>query len=206
MDPVVESLLLRSAVLFLMAGSLAGLLVGALLLWRPHRLRVVGDILNRWVSTRRMDRPLERTVTLDPWFYRYRRTSGLLILLASGYIVYFFTVSLDRASAIIGLSKSIGWPQGLTGGLLDALALSAFLGALLAAFVGLFLLFRPSLLRDFEQEANQWISLRRALKPLEVTRHGVDEQVFKYARQAGVALILGSLYTLALLTTWIGHY
>lgn len=206
MNPLVESLLLRSAVLFLVVGSLAGLLVGALLLWRPHRLRAVSDILNRWISTRSMDRPLERSVTLDPWFYRYRRTSGLLILLASGYIVYFFTVSLDRAGAIIGLSKRLGWPQGLTGGLLDALVLSAFLGALLAAFVSLFLLLRPSLLRDFEQGANQWISLRRALKPLEIARHGVDENVFRYARQAGVALILCSLYVIVILTFWLGRY
>ena len=41
MNPIVESLLLRSFVLFLMVGSLAGLVVGALLLWSPHRLRSV---------------------------------------------------------------------------------------------------------------------------------------------------------------------
>ena len=75
----------------------------------------------------------------------------------------------------------------------------------MAVFVSLFLLLRPSLLRDFEQASNRWLSLRRALKPMEVRRDGVDEYVFRHARQAGILLMLGSLYVLALLTSWIGH-
>ena len=117
-------------------------------------------------------------------------------MLASGYILYAFTFGLDRASAVIGLSRRFNLPSGLVGGLLDALVLSALLGALLAVFVSLFLLLRPSLLRDFEQGANRWVSLRRALKPVEIQREGVDEYVFKYGRQAGILLVLGSLYTL----------
>ncbi len=206
MTPIVESLLLRSAVLFLMVGSLGGLVVGAMLMRSPHRLRAVGDILNRWVTTRHLNQALDRTVQIDPWFYRYRRASGGLILLASGYILYSFTFGLDRASTVIGLAKRFGLPSGVIGGLLDALVMSALLGALFAAFVSLFLLLRPSLLRDFEQGANRWVSLRQALKPVEVPREGVDEYVFKYARQAGILLMLGSLYTLALLTFWLIDY
>ena len=205
MNPIVESLLLRSAVLFLMVGSLSGLVVGALLLWYPHRLRMVGDILNRWISTRHLDQALERTVEIDPWFYRYRRTSGGLILLGSIYILYSFTIGLDRANAVIGLSRHFGYSSGVVGGLLDALVLSALMGALFAAFVSLFLLLRPSLLRDFEQGANRWVSMRRALKPLEIRREGVDEYMFRHARGAGILLMLGSLYVLVLLVTWIGH-
>ncbi|HEY5993745.1 MAG TPA: hypothetical protein VIU46_03995 [Gallionellaceae bacterium] len=206
MDPVVESLLLRSVVLFLLAGSLAGLVVGALLLWRPQRLHAVSALLNRWISTRHLDQSLERSVSLDPWFYRYRRTSGVLTLLGSCYILYFFTVSLDKASAINGLSQYFKLPALLVGGLLDAGALIALLGATFAAFISLFLLWRPSMLRDFEQGANQWLSLRRALKPVEIPRPGVDEYVFQYARRAGILLMLGSLYTLVLLTFWLSRY
>ena len=93
----------------------------------------------------------------------------------------------------------------LVGGLLDALVLSVLLGALLAAFVSLFLLLRPSLLRDFEQASNRWVSLRRVLKPVEVRRDGVDEYMFRHGRGAGILLVLGSLYVLVLLTSWIGH-
>ena len=206
MNPIVESLLLRSAVLFLIVGSLAGLVVGALLLWNPLRLRAIGDILNRWVSTRHLNQALDRTVEFDQWFYRYRRVSGGLVLLASGYILYAFTFGLDRVNAIIVLARRFNLPTVLAGGLLDALVLSAMLGAIFAAFISLFLLLRPSQLRDFEQGANRWVSLRRGLKPVEVPREGVDAYVFKYGRQAGILLMLGSLYTLALLTFWLSQY
>jgi hypothetical protein len=198
-------MLLRSVVLFLLLGSLAGLVVGALLVQSPHRLRKVGDVLNRWVSTRHLDQALDRTVQTDPWFYRHRRASAAIILSGSGYILYAFTVGLDRASAVLGLSRRFYLPQGLVGGLLDALVLSALLGALLAAFVSLFLMLRPSMLKDFEQGANRWVSLRRGLKPLEVRRHGMDEYVIKHGREAGIMLVIGSLYVLVMLTTWIGH-
>ena len=206
MDPVVESLLLRSVVLFLMVGSLAGLVVGVLLLWRPQRLHAVSALLNRWISTRHLDQSLERSVSLDPWFYRYRRTSGVLTLLGSCYILYFFTVSLDKTSAINGLSQYFQLPAVLVGSLLDAGALIALLGATFAALISVFLLWRPSMLRDFEQGANQWLSLRRALKPVEIPRQGVDEYVFQYGRRAGILLVLGSLYTLVLLTIWLARY
>ncbi len=206
MDTIVESLLLRSVALFLIVGSLAGLVVGALLLWRPQRLHAVGALLNRWISTRHLDQSLERSVSLDPWFYRYRRTSGVLTLLGSCYILYFFTVSLDKTSAINGLSQYFKLPAVLVGALLDAGALIALLGATFAAFISVFLLWRPSMLRDFEQGANQWLSLRRALKPVEIPRQGVDEYVFQHARRAGILLVLGSLYTLVLLTFWLSRY
>jgi hypothetical protein len=205
-NAIVESLLLRSFVLFLMLGSLAGLVVGMLLLWSPRRLRAVSSLLNRWISTRHLDQVLDRDVDIDPWFYRHHRTSAWLILLASGYILYSFTVGLNRKNAVIGLAGYFHLAEGLAGGLLDALVLSILLGALFAVFVSLFLLLRPSMLRDFEQGANRWVSLRRGLKPLEVRRAGVDEHVFKYGRQAGTLLVLGSLYTLSSLIFWLSHY
>ncbi len=206
MNPIVASLLLHSAVFFLMLGSLAGLVVGGMLIQSPHRLRKVGDILNRWVSTRHLDQTLDRSIDIDPWFYRHSRISAGLILLAATYILYVFTIGLDRASAITGLSRYFSLPPGLIGGLLDGLVLSALLGSMFAAFVSLFLLLRPSMLKDFEQGANRWVSLRRGLKPLEIRREGLDEYTFKYNVQAGILLVLGSLYTLALLTFWLNHY
>lgn len=203
METIVESLLLRSAVLFFMVGSVAGLAAGALLLWQPQRLSAIGTVLNRWVSTRHLDTVLERNVALDPWFYRHHRVVGAVTLLASAYVIYFFTLSLDGTNTVQALAREFNWHPVLVSMLLDALVLSLVLGALLAAFVSLYLMIRPSLLRGFEQEANRWVSLRRAMKPLEIPRQGVDELVFKHRRQAGMLLLLGSLYTLVMLAVWM---
>lgn len=206
MHQIIQTWLLQAFILFLLVGALVGVAVGALLLLRPQSVRQLSQKANRWISTRHLDQSLEQTVNLDPWFHRYRRTTSALTLLGSVYILYFFSASMNRADTISGLAgyyKTL--PLPLLGALLDALVLSALLGSLFSAVISLFLLVRPSLLRDFERAANRWVSLRRALKPAEVQRTGLDEYVYRHGRGAGILLMLGSLYVLVLLTTWIGH-
>ena len=203
MHPVIQTWLLQSAVIFLIVGSVGGILIGALLLFWPQRLRAISAVLDRWVSTRRFDRALERKIRLDPWFYRHRRITGTLTALGALYVLYFFSMQLDREQAIAGLIKRLGYHPLLVGGLLDALVLSALLGALSALLVALFILFRPSLLRDFERGANRWLSLRQSLKPLEIPRDNMQRSVERYVRQVGIFLLLGGLYTLVLLLIWV---
>jgi hypothetical protein len=205
MDTIIEELLLRSLVSFLLIGAIAGVMTGALLLWRPERLRHISGILNRWISTRQLDGSLERSISIDPWFYRHRYISAVLILLSSLYILYCFVVGMDRDGVAAGIARRFVLPLPVAGGLLDALVLTSILGSLLALFVSIFLLMRPSLLRDFELFANQWVSLRRAMKLVELPRAGIDEYVFRHGRKVGVGIIIGSLYVIVLLTTWISH-
>ncbi len=205
MNTLIQSWLLQSVVIFLIFGSLAGGLVGALLVFQPQRFQRIGALLNRWISTRHLDSALERSISLDPWFYQYRRVTGTLTLLGALFVLYYFTAALDRELAIAGLSRHFNYPPSLVEGLLDATVLSALLGALCAVFVALFVLFRPSLLRGFEQHANQWLSLRKAIKPLDVQRDDVDRYVLRHARQIGIFLLLGGLYTLVFLLIWLSR-
>lgn len=205
MNPLIQSWLLQSAVIFLIVGSLFGLMVGAVLIFQPQRFQRISMWLNRWVSTRIFDKALDHSFNFDPWFYRYRNFAGTLILLGALFVLYYFTVQLDKAAAIAGLSKHFNYPPSLVGGLLNAVVLSALMGALCAILAALFVLFRPSLLRSFEQDANQWLSLRKALKPMEIPRDNMDRFVLRHARQIGIFLLLGGLYTLVLLLFWLSR-
>jgi len=205
MNPLIQSWLVQSAVIFLILGSVSGMVVGALLLFRRERLQNISTLLDRWISTRRFDRALERRITLDPWFYRHRQVTGTLILAGALYILYFFGVELERAETAAGLARRFAYPQPLAEALLDAMVLSALLGALGAIVAALFILFRPSMMRGFEEGANQWLSLRKTLKPLEVPRDGLEVYVERHARQVGIFLMLGGLYTLMLLLAWLGR-
>ena len=200
---ITDTLLLRSLLLFLMVGSVAGLFAGAALMLRPDWLLRVSKRANKWVSTRHLDQSLEQSFKLDPWFYRYHHMSGILTLAGAIFTLYFFTAGFDKSATLAGLSRKFSIPPALIGSLLDALALSCLLGAAFAIIISLFLLFRPSLLRGFEQGANQWFSLRRGLKPLEIPRSGVDEYVFRHVQLAGVLLLFGSMYTLVGLVAWL---
>ena len=201
-----EAELLHSLAVFLLLGSVAGLLAGAALLWRPDWLARISQRANSWVSTRRMSRPLDRTVDVDHWFYRYGRLSGVLLLAGAIYIDYMFTLHFDKAAVLAGLRNAfILQPPLLLEAMLDALVLILLAGAQLALIVSLFLLLRPSMLRDFEHGANQRLSMRLALKPLEMQHGGVDQYVFQHVQAAGVLLLFGSLYAMVALALWLGR-
>jgi len=201
---IAESVLLRSLVLFLLLGSVAGLLAGALMLWRPEWLARVSKYANRWVSTRQMGRALERSVNIDHWFYRYGHLSGAVLLAGAIYIIYIFTLHFARADLLLILARMHLVQPVLLGPLLDTLVLVFLAGALLALLVGLFLIFRPSLLRDLEFGANQRISMRQSLKPMEM-QHDLDQLVFRNVRLVGMLLLCGSLYTLVALAFWLAR-
>lgn len=199
----IGKLLFHMLLLFLMVGSIAGLFAGAALVLRPAWLLHASWCVNRWIATRQVASLLERVVKVDRWFYRHHHASGMSLLAGAIFLIYFFTASFDRIRTLIGLSRVFAIPPVFTLVLLDTAVLSILLGAAFALIVSLFLLIRPSMLRGFEQGANQWISLRRALKPFEISRVGVDEYVFQNVQMAGVLLLFGSLYTLAGLTVWL---
>lgn len=194
-----DAILMRSLILFLMLGSVTGLFAGAALLLRPDWMLRVSKFANRWVSTRQMARPLNRSINMDAWFYRYNRLCGGLLMSGSVYVVYFFTAAFDKAVALRNVFKAASVPPALMAGLIDALVLGSLVTAVFAAIVSLFLIFRPSMLREFEQRANKKISLRQALKPLESQHGGLDQYVFKNVRLAGILILMGSIYMLVVL-------
>ena len=199
----INKFLFHLLLLFLMTGSIAGLFVSASLVLRPAWLLQTSKRANRWIATRQASGMLEQAVKVDRWFYRYHRISGFLLLAGAIFLIYFFTARLDRIRILIGLSRVFDIPLAFSDVLLNSAVLSIILGASFAIIISLFLLARPSMLRGFEQGANQWISLRLALKPFEISRVGVDEYMFQNVRMAGVLLLFGSLYTLAVLTAWL---
>lgn len=196
--------LLHSLVLFLLLGSVTGLLAGALMMWRPEWLARVSKHANRWVSTHQLGRPLDQPINVDNWFYRNSQWSGAVLLAGAVYIIYMFTAQLARADLLASLARMQLVQAALLEPLLDALVLVFLAGALLALLVSLFLIFRPSMLRDLEHGANQRISLRRPLKPMEMQHINLDQLVFRHVQLAGVLLLCGSLYTLVALAFWLG--
>lgn len=198
-----NSLLLHALWVFLTFGCIVGLLIGASLILRPSWMMHTNRHANRWIATRQMDRMLEQAIKIDRWFYRHHHASGGMLLGGACFLIYFFTVRFDRIATLAGISSMYTLTPAVASVLLDALVLSILLGAAFTSIISMFLLVRPSMLRGFEHGANQWLSLRRAIKPLETVRHGVDDYVFRNAQLAGALLLLGSLYVLAGLAVWL---
>lgn len=178
--------------IFLLIGAFMGVALGLLLISKPHLLERANRVANRWISMRHIDRPLDRIISLEQWFYQYHRPLGILVILGAGYMLVYFGLLFDKATALQRLTGYV--PSRLLDGLLDALVLTSLIGAVVALLVGLFLWLRPSMLRGIEEETNQWISTRRATKPLEIPRDQIDLFVARHASRVGWLLLLGSIY------------
>ncbi len=196
MPALLQDMGFHALLLFMAFAAVAGVLAGAVLILRPAWLVQFGAYANRWVSTRKMDRSLERWVSLDKWFYQHHRASGAVMLGGAVWLVG-FVISLDRPTILSALFGGNHYPMQLAQAWLDAFVLACLTAGVFAALVSTMLLLRPSMLRDFEQVANQWLSLRKTLKPVEIPRPGIDDYVLRHVRPVGALLLLGSLYTLA---------
>jgi len=194
-----EAVLLRGVYQFLIFSSVIGLLAGAVMILRPEWIARLGNYANKWVSTRKLARPLGKSIEVEHWFYRYNRWSGMLLIAAAVYIIYMFTVQLARASLLATFVKMRIIQLALLEPLVDTLVLFFLAGALMALLIGLFLIFRPSMLRDLEDDANQRISVRQTLKPVEIPHDKLDQLVFRHAPLTGVLILGASLYTLVVL-------
>lgn len=204
MEGAVEAVELHYLTLFLAMAGMVGLLAGAVLIVRPDWLARTGGYANRWFSTRKLDSALERTFSLDKWFYQHHRASGLLLLAGACWMLVYLTAVFDKFRMLAALVKVTGIPRKLMEGLLDGGVLLSVAGAVFAAMLSLFLLLRPSLLREFEYGANRWISTRNAQEVLEVSREWPDRYVLQYGRAFGLLLLLGSVFMLGMLAFWYG--
>jgi hypothetical protein len=187
----------RALAIFLLVGALLGILLGLLLIIRPQLLGHVNRVANRWISTRRISQMMDRSVSIEHWFYQHHRATGMVVVAGATYMFIYFGILFDKTAMLQRMSRMV--PARLVDGLLDALVLSALTGAAVALMVGLFLWLRPSLLRGIEEQANVWVSSRQALKILDVPHDQVDSIVVRHAQRAGWLLLLGSIYLLFVL-------
>lgn len=194
---VTDIILWRTLAIFLLVGAVLGIALGLLLIFKPQLLVHVNRVANRWISTRRISRLMDRSLSIEHWLYLHHRVTGLAVVLGASYIFMYFGMLFDKARMLQRLSSMI--PPRLLDGLLDALVLSSLTGAAVALIAGLFLWLRPSMLRGLEEQANLWLSSRKATKILDIPRDQVDRYVERHAQKAGWLLLLGSIYLFFLL-------
>jgi hypothetical protein len=197
----VKMLLWQDLAIFLLLGALLGMLLGLLLILRPRLVERLNRSANRWVTTRHLNRWLDRSYSIEHWLYQRHRATGIVIVAGATYILVYFGLLFDKANALQHLGGRL--PPQLLDGLLDALVLCALVGGVVALIVGLFMWLRPSMLRGFEEQSNRWVSTRRATRVLDVPHDEVDRFVQRHARQVGWLLLLASIYLFVAMFRWL---
>jgi hypothetical protein len=201
MTNTLKIVLWESFTIFSTVAALMGIAVSLLLIFNPRLMARVNRAASGWISTRRMVHFLDRSVRIERWLYRHHRLLGILIMLGAGYIIAYFGLLFDKATALQRLSAYA--PARLMDILLDTLSFSLLLGAAVALVVGFVTCLRPSLLRGIEEFSNQWISLRRTTRALDIPRNQVDNYVAQHAQWIGWLLLLGSIYLFFVMFRWL---
>lgn len=197
----IDIILWQSLAIFLLLSALTGVMLGLLLIFKPHLAEYAGRMANRWVSTRRLTEPMDRRINIEGWFFKYHRPMGMLVMLGAGYILVSFSLTFDKATALRRLSVYV--PTNLLDILVDSLVFFALLGSVVALFIGLFMCLRPSMLRGVDEISNQWISLRRITKPLSMPYNQTENYTSHHKQRVGWLLLLGGIYLSFVTFRWL---
>ena len=187
--------------IFLLVVSFCGFMLGLLDIFQSKWVASISGFLSRWVSARWLLGFLDQSISIEHWFYRHHRIFGVSAIMGAAYILSYFGLLFDKQFTLQRLF--IHLPRQFLEGLLDALVLFCMTGAVVALLVGLFLLLRPSMLRGIEEDANRWISLRRATKVLDIPRDQFDSFVVRHQQRVGWLLLLGSIYLFFIMLRWL---
>lgn len=198
----IDIILWHTLAIVLLMGALMGMAVSLLLIFKPHLIERVNRVANRWVSMRHISRWMDRSIRIERWCYRHHRPLGLLLTLGGAYILVYFGLRFDKTTALHSFS-SLVQNKLLMDALLQALVLLELIGGVFALLVGLVIWLRPSLLRGMEKESNQWLSLRRATKVLDVQHDQVDLFVERHAQRVGWLLLVGNIYLFVAMIRWL---
>lgn len=166
--------------------------LGLFLLFAPGRAERMGEIMNRWISTRAFFDVLNKPRYQERYFYRHHRTLGaVLTLLAAGslYGLVFYAGMSDTAGYFQGLARSEfeHW-------LFTNLYYMLVVVLVLALVCGVIIFARPSALRKLEAWSNRWVMTDEKLESLD-EMHELPGNVFsRRPRLFGFFILLGAAY------------
>jgi len=181
-----SQVVLPSLALFGLAGSVLGIAVGlGLLLRSAATLRFFGT-MNKWVSTRRILKPLEIPRNVGTPTASKPRWNGLVLVLAGAYVSIVLW-QLDGAKLASAMTHGARHPV-VTEILLKAMRWFMVAGGLASVAIGVMLLFFPRAYPAFEARANHWYSTRQALTGGDSMHMTLDRWVEAYPRAAGAII------------------
>ena len=185
---IIERILIPTVMLFLLVGSMAGLVFGCALALRSGATLQFVARMNRWVSTREALRPLEAVHNVDPApDSPHRRVLGMLFIVGGLITVYFLMTRLDVA-------RALDVKRALLGALLlQATKFTLVAGGVFALIIGLLMAFWPARLASFEARMNRWYSTRRFIAAEEVMHTPLEPRVEANPQAAGWIIAAASL-------------
>ena len=181
---------LYMTLLFFLIASAFSFLVGIGLAVRSRRAMRWFDALNRWVSVRKMIKPLTMQHEVEPILMKQPLWLGGTIIIGAATALYLLQ-DVDLRPALLLFDGSLS--QLELSGVADNLKIFLLVGNALCLLVGIAILFFPHALAVVERFTDRWYTVRRRTRPLDMMHMEVDSWVLKHPTSVGITMSLLSV-------------
>ncbi len=176
--------------LFFLIASVFSFFVGIALALRSKRALRFFDLMNRWISVRRMMRPLSVPHHIEPTLLKRRYLLGAIILLGASASIALLA-GADLRPTLLLFDGALSAPE--MAGVAGNLKMFLIVGNAICVLVAILILFFPPWLATLESLTDRWLSVRKSMQPLDKMHMEVDNWVLRHPTSAGITLSVLSL-------------
>ena len=196
MNTMLSEIFFDASFLFIIVGTFIALAFGLGLIFAPNLTLKFNEKINTRISLREKTKAIETPIKSEPFFYKHAKVSGIILITGSLFVLY--TLATFNASGLIPhLPKSISPPAW--DWIIQSGQIFFFITCSFILLFGLIVLIRPSLVKNFEQAANHWISTRQHLSKMSDDINTANKLVNTYPRAFGSFITVFALIVLFLL-------
>jgi len=193
MNTMLSEILFDASLLFIVIGTFIGLILGLGLIFIPTTTLKLNEKINTRISLREKTKSIETPIASEPFFYKHSKISGAILFVGSLFVLY--TLSTFNAYSLIPhLPKSISAPAWEW--IIQSAEIFLFISCVFILVFGLIVFIRPSMVKNFEQVANHWISTRKGFSKMSTDIDITNKLVNTYPRAFGAFITIFSLIVL----------
>jgi len=193
MNTMLSEILFDASLLFIVIGTFIGLILGLGLIFAPTLTLKFNEKINTRISLREKTKVIETAIKSEPFFYKHSKISGAILVIGSLFVLY--TLATFNAYTLIPhLPKSISPPAWEW--IIQSAQIFFFITCSFILIFGLIVLIRPSLIKNFEQAANHWISTRKGFSKMSTDIDITNKLVITYPRAFGSFITIFALIVL----------
>ena len=182
---IVDRLVIPTVIAVLLAGGMAGIVLGIALVIRSEATLRFISRMNRWVATKAATDPLDMPRNVEPagGLGQRRPVFGAFLVVGGALAVYFLMTRLEfRVTYVPGIDVKRLYFSAVA---LQTMKWVLVAGGAFAAVVGLLMIVSPERLGAFERRLNEWRSPQRLVAADEEMHMPLEPRVAAHPRAAG---------------------
>lgn len=149
--------------------------------------------LSVWIDFGKAEKMKRQSYSIERPFYRHHIATGLLLNIASIYVLYeaLFVLNEKQIEQLLMADSAVRnmW----SGVLLDATFGWIYITGVVALLIGILVVIRPSYLKGIETRMNYWVETEKYTHSLDNRNQILDEWVCAHPKTFGIISVIGSV-------------